>query len=83
MLSPCLLMIHNASACSQDNVPELSTWQELHHPLLQIPKLNVVAWRNDTCLVEATIELDDDLAVSMIINFLKFADITWKMTESV
>jgi hypothetical protein len=76
MLSSCLLMVHNASACRQDNVAELSTWQQLHHPFFQISQLNVVAWRDDTSLVEAAIELDDYFTVPMIIHFFEFANVT-------
>lgn len=69
-------MVHNAGTGSQNDIAKLSTWQQLHHPFFQIPKLNVVAWRNDTSLVEAAIELDNDLAVSMIVHFLEFAYVT-------
>jgi len=76
VLSSCLLMVHNASTRRQDNVAKLSTWQQLHHPFFQISKLNVVAGRDDTSLIEAAIELDDYFAVSMIVHFFEFANVT-------
>lgn len=75
VLPPRLLVIHNPSTGGQDHVSELSTWQELDHPLFQISELDVVAWRDDAGLVEAAVQLDDNLAVAMVVNFFKLANV--------
>ena len=56
VLSPRLLVVHDASRCGEDDVTELTGWQELDDPLLEIAKLDVVAWADDTGLVE-TVEM--------------------------
>jgi hypothetical protein len=75
MFPPRLLVIHDPSTGSEHNVAELSTWQKFNHPFFQISKLDVVAWRDDTGLVKAAVELNDDLAVSMVVNLFKFANV--------
>jgi hypothetical protein len=76
MLSSCLLMVHDTRTCRQDNVAKLTTWQQLHHPFFQVSELNVVTGRDDTSLIEAAIELDDYFAISMIVHFFEFANVT-------
>ena len=68
-------MIHDASAGGQDDVAELTRWQQLDNPLLKISELDVVAGRNDASLVETTIELNDDFTTSVIVDFLEFTDV--------
>lgn len=75
MFPPRLLMIHDASRCGENDVAELTRWQQLDDPFLEIAELNVVSWRDDTCLVQAAVELNDDFAVAVIIDFLVFADV--------
>jgi len=75
VLPPRLFVIHNTSACCQDDVPELSRWQQLDNPLLEISELNIIAGRDDTGLVETAIELNDDFARSVVVNFLEFSDV--------
>lgn len=53
VLSPGLLVVHDASGGGEDNVTELTRRKELDNPLLHITELNVVAGRDDTSLVEA------------------------------
>ena len=75
MLSSSLLVVHNTSAGRKDNVAKLTRRQQLDNPLLEISKLNVVAGRDDTGLVETSVELDDNLAIAMVVNFLEFANV--------
>ena len=77
MLPPCLFVIHDSSRCGENDVAELTRRKELHDPLLQVSELNVVSGGDDTGLVETSVELDDDLAVAMIIDFLKFANVAF------
>jgi len=76
VLASCLLVVHNTSRGCEDNVTELTRWQQLDDPLLEIGKTDVVAGRDDTSLVETAIQLDDNLAGSVVINLLEFANIT-------
>ena len=53
VLSPGLLVVHNASGGGQDDEAELTRGKELDDPLLHVAELDVVARRDDTSLVEA------------------------------
>lgn len=53
MLATSLLMIHDTSRGSQDNVAELTRRQELDSPLLEVAELDGVAGVDDAALVQA------------------------------
>lgn len=53
VLSPGLLVVHDTGRGGEHNVTELTRWQKLDDPLLEIPKLDVVTRADDTGLVEA------------------------------
>jgi len=72
---PCLFVVHNASGGGEDDEAELTGRQKLNDPLLHIAELDVKAGADHTSLIDAAIELDDDLAGAVIIDLLKFANI--------
>jgi len=76
VLSPGLLMVHDTSRCGQNDVTELTRGQQLDDPLLKVANADVVAWRDDTGLVETSVELDNDLAGAVVVNLLKFANVS-------
>lgn len=76
MLSSGLLVVHDTSTGGQDDVSELTRWQQLDNPLLEVSELNVVAGRDDAGFVQTAVELDDNLAVAVVIDLLEFADVT-------
>jgi hypothetical protein len=47
-----LFVIHDTSRCGQNDIAELTSWQQLDDPLLEIGQTDVVAGRDDTSLVE-------------------------------
>ena len=69
------LMIHDTSAGGENDVAELTRWQQLDHPFLEISELDVVARGDNTSLVETAVELDDYLAIAMVINLLEFTNV--------
>jgi hypothetical protein len=75
MLSPRLLVVHDSSAGGEDDVAELTGRQQVYDPLFEITELDVVSWGDDTGLVEAAVELDDNLSVAVVIDFLVLADV--------
>jgi len=68
VLATGLLVVHDTGRGGEDHVSELTGWQELHNPLLEIGQTDVVAGGDDTGLVEAAVELDDNLARSVVVN---------------
>lgn len=69
-------MIHDAAGCGQDEVPELTGWQQISGVRLEVVQLDVKARANHTTLVQTAGEVDNDFARSMIIDNLKLADVT-------
>lgn len=78
MLPPSLLVVHNTGGGSEDDITELTRGQQLDNPLLHIAQLDVVAGRDDAGLVDAAVELDDDLAVAVVVDLLELANVTLK-----
>lgn len=76
VLPPGLLVIHDAGGGGENDVTELTRREELDNPLLEVTELDVVAGRDDTGLVDAAVELDDDLAVAVVIDLLELANVT-------
>lgn len=75
MLAAGLLLVHDAGRGGEDDVAELTGGEELDNPLLKLVEADVVAGRDDTALVEAAVELDDDLAGAVVVDLLKLANI--------
>ena len=69
-------MVHNASRSSQDNVTELSSRQQVSSPLFDISNFNVESWRDNTTLVQSTVQLNDDLTRSVVINVFKLTNVS-------
>jgi hypothetical protein len=53
MLATSLLVVHNTGRGSEDDVSKLTRWEQLDDPLLKLAEADVVAWGDDTSLVEA------------------------------
>lgn len=53
MLATSLLVVHDTSRGGEDDVSELTGWEQTDNPLLELTELNVVAGRDNTSLVEA------------------------------
>jgi hypothetical protein len=75
VLAASLLVVHDTSGGGQDDETELTRGQELDSPLLEVTELDGVAGVDDTALVETAVELDDDLARAVVVNFLEFTNV--------
>lgn len=76
MLSSSLLVVHNTSRGGQNDVTELTRRQQVGNPLLNVVDLDVESGRDNTDLVQSTVELDDNLTGSVVINVLKVLNVT-------
>jgi len=70
-----LLVIHNAGRCGEHDEAELTGREELDDPFLEVRKLDVVTWADNTGLVDAAVELNNNLAVAMVVDLLELANI--------
>ena len=71
-----LNVVHDTLVGGKDDIAELSGWQNLVNELLEILKLEVESWGDDTALVESSVELDNDLSGSGVIDNLELVDVT-------
>lgn len=77
VLATSLLVVHDTSRGGQDEVTKLTRGQELGGPGLEVTELNGVAGVDDTALVQTAVELDDDLARAVVVNFLELANVAY------
>ena len=73
--APALLDVDDAGRGGEDNVAELPRGQEVVGPLLHILEGDVVPGGDDAALVDAAVEVDDDLAGPVVIDLLELADV--------
>ena len=77
-----LNVIHDTLVGGKNDISELSGWQDLVHKLLEILKLEVESWGDDTALVQSTVKLNDDLTGSSVINDLELIDVSVMLHNS-
>jgi len=75
VLATGLLLVHDAGRGGEDDEAELTGGEKLDNPLLELVEVDVVAGRDDTALVEAAVELDDNLAGAVVVDLLELANV--------
>jgi len=56
VLASGLLVVHDTGRGGEHDVSELTRWQQLDNPLLELVQADVIAGRDDTGLVQAVKE---------------------------
>lgn len=82
VLAASLLVVHDTGGGGQDDEAELTRGEELDSPLLEVTELDGVAGVDDTALVETAVQLDDDLAGTVVVNLLELANVALKKNRS-
>ena len=75
MSSLGLFVVHDTVGGGEDNLSELSGGHELSQELIHVLHLKVESGGDDTALVESTVELDNDLTGSGIVDDLELVDV--------
>ena len=75
MLSFGLLVVHDTIRCGEDELTELTRWEQVRSKLLNLVNGDVKSWRNDTALVQTSKKVDNNLAGSVIIDDLKLSNV--------
>lgn len=75
MAATGLLVVHDTGRGGQDDVTELAGGQETGNPLLDLVQLDVETGGDNTGLVDASDELDNDLAGAVVIDLLELTDV--------
>lgn len=76
-LSTSLLVCHDTARRGEHDVSDLTRRKEKGNPFLNLVKTHVEARRDDGALVETTVELNNNLAGTVVIHFLKLANVAW------
>jgi hypothetical protein len=76
VLSLCFFVVHDTGRGGHDNVTELSCWQQVVGPVVNVTNLDVESWLNDTTLVQSTVQLNDNLTGSVVIDEFEFTNVT-------
>ena len=75
MLGTGLVMVHDALVGGEDEHAELTRGEDGVREVLELSQRQIEAGRDDTALVEATVEVDDDLAGASVIDDLELVDV--------
>ena len=75
VLATSLLVVHDTGRGGHDDVTERTRGQELLNPVLNLTELDVEARRDDTTLVDAAVELDDNLTGAVVVDLLELANV--------
>lgn len=77
MLSPGLFVVHDARRSGQDHLAKRTGGQQERAPVLDRVDGNVETRANDAALVQATVELNDNLAAAVVVDDFEFANVAW------
>ena len=75
VLPPSLLVVHDTSRGSEDDLSKRPSGQEQVDPVLDSVNSDVESGRDDTGLVQSAVKLDDDFAASVVVDNLELADV--------
>ena len=62
----------------ENNDTEATSGEEQVDPRLDLVDLNVISWRDNASLVQTTVELNNDLSRTVVVDDFEFADVAWE-----
>ena len=77
MLSLGFFVVHDTIGSGENDISELSGWEDVVDKLLKVLKFKVVSWRDDSALVKSTVEFNDNLARSLVVNDFELIDVSY------
>ena len=75
VLGTGLVVVHDTLVGGQDDDTELTRGEHSVAEVLELVESEIETGRDDTALVEATVKVDDDLAIASIIDNLELVDV--------
>jgi len=75
-------VVHDARRCGEHNDTEQTGRQEATNPVLKVVVGQIITRADDTALVDTTVEFDNDLTRSVVINELEFVDVACYWTKT-
>ena len=76
MLGTGLVVVHNSQVSGENNNSELSGWQDGGGEVLEVLELEIETWGDDSALVQSSVKVNDDLAITGIIDDLELVDVS-------
>ena len=76
VLTTSFFVVHDTVGGGQDEETELTRGQQVTNPLFHSVELDIETGRNDTTLVQTTVELDNNLSSAMVIDDFEFINVT-------
>ena len=76
VLATSFFVIHDSGRGGENHEAELTRRHQIVDPLLNVGNLDVEARRDDTGLVQATVQLDDNLAGAVVIDDFKLTNVS-------
>jgi hypothetical protein len=76
VLSTGLFVVHDTVRGSEDQMTELTRWEQVGRQLFDLIQSNIKSWRNNAAFVQATQQVDDDLATSVVIDDLELSNVS-------
>jgi len=76
MLSASLVVVKDTRRGGQDDDTKPTSREQQVDPRLNLGNLNIESGRDNTGLVQASVELDNDLARTVVVDLLELADVT-------
>lgn len=76
MLLSRLFVVHDSLGRGEDDESELARGEQVGGPLLQLLELDIITGRDDSALVDAAIELHNDLAGAAVVYDLELTNVT-------
>jgi hypothetical protein len=71
-------MVHDAIRCREDERSELTSWQDSRCERLEVIDGDVETWADDAALVQATHQVDDDLAATMVVDNFELTNVSFR-----
>ena len=75
-------VVHDTLVGGQNDVTKLSGWEDLVNELLEILQFQVESWWDDTGLVESSVQVNNDLSGSLVVNDFEVVDVTVSLHNS-
>ena len=69
-------MVHESLVGGDDNVSELSGWEDATDEVLELGNGEIESWGDDSALVKSSVEVDNDLSRSGVIDDLEVVDVS-------
>jgi hypothetical protein len=77
VFSASFVVVHDTESGAEHNVTELTSWKQVIDPFFVLVVLDVETWRDDTTLVDAALQFNDNLTSTVIINNFEFTNVTY------